>query len=252
MIGRLVSVALGAATFGLGALGIFSLQRGAAQAPEKACGHRTFEGEGFVVCTLDTRTSDLKLTTSARRFPELSGHLGSKRDRVLFAMNAGMFSKSGAPLGLYVENGKEMRGVNTGKGLGNFYMKPNGVFWVDAAGVHASVTDEFVAAKPKAKWATQSGPMMVIDGKLHPEINEDGPSRNIRNGVGVKDKHTAFFAISDKPISFGKLARFFRDELKCEDALYLDGAVSSLWDRQGERMDKGYDLGPVVVVSAKK
>jgi uncharacterized protein YigE (DUF2233 family) len=252
MIGRLVSVALGAATFGLAALGIFSLQRGAAQAPEKACGHKTFEGEGFVVCTFDPRSSDLKLTNSAKRFPELSGHLGAKRDRVLFAMNAGMFSKSGAPLGLYVENGKEKRGVNTGKGLGNFYMKPNGVFWVDAAGVHASVTDEFVVAKPKAKWATQSGPMMVIDGKLHPEINEDGPSRNIRNGVGVRDNHTAFFAISDKPISFGKLARFFRDGLKCEDALYLDGAVSSLWDPHGERMDKGYDLGPVVVVSSRK
>jgi len=114
------------------------------------------------------------------------------------------------------------------------------------------VTDDFVKAKTKPKWATQSGPMLVMNGKLHPEITEDGPSRNIRNGVGVRDSHTALFAISDRPISFGKLARFFRDELKCEDALYLDGAVSSLWDRQGERMDTGSDLGPVLVVSAKK
>ena len=252
MIGRLVSVFFGAATFGLGAVGIISLQRGAAQAPEKACSHKTFEGEGFVVCTLDTRTSDLKLTTGAKRFPELSGLLGSARDRVLFAMNAGMFGKSGSPIGLYVENGNEKHAVNTGKGAGNFYMSPNGVFWIDGAGVHAAVTDEFIAAKPTPKWATRSGPMMVMNGKLHPEISEDGPSRNTRNGVGVRDSHTALFVISDKPISFGKLARFFRDELKCDDALYLDGVVSSLWDRQGERMDKGYDLGPIVVVSAKK
>jgi uncharacterized protein YigE (DUF2233 family) len=253
MIGRLVSVFFGAATFGLGAIGLLSMQRGAAQPPEKACANWTFEGEGFVVCTFDPRNSDLKLTTSARRFPELSKDLGAGRDHVLFAMNAGMYGVSGDPIGLYIENGKQKRAVNAGKtGMGNFYMQPNGVFWVDANGVHASVTDEFVAAKPKAKWATQSGPMMLMDGKLHPEITEDGPSRNIRNGVGVRDKHTAFFAISDKPISFGKLARFFRDELKCDDALYLDGAVSSLWDPHGERMDKGYDLGPVVVVSAKK
>jgi uncharacterized protein YigE (DUF2233 family) len=252
MIGRLVSVFLGAATFGMGALGIFSLQRGAAQAPEKACSHKTFEGEGFVVCTFDPRTSDLTLTTSAKRFPELSGLLGGKRDRVLFAMNAGMFGKSGGPIGLYVENGAEKHAVNTGTGAGNFYMKPNGVFWVDGAGVHAAATDDFVSAKAKPKWATQSGPMMVMDGKIHPEISEDGPSRNTRNGVGVRDTHTAFFAISDKPISFGKLARFFRDELKCENALYLDGVVSSLWDRQGERMDAAYDLGPVAVVSSKK
>lgn len=251
MIGRLVSVFLGAATFGLGAVGVFSLQRSAAQAPEKACGHQVFEGEGFTVCSFDTRNSDLKLTTSAKRFPELSSQLGSKRDHVLFAMNAGMFAKSGNPLGLYVENGKQKRGVNTGTGIGNFYMKPNGVFWIDGSGVHAAATDDFVAAKPKPKWATQSGPMMVSDGKIHPEITQDGPSRNIRNGVGVKDGHTALFVISDKAISFGKLARFFRDELKCEDALYLDGAVSSLWDKQGERMDSKFDLGPMLVVSAK-
>ena len=51
---------------------------------------------------------------------------------------------------------------------------------------------------------TQSGPMLLIDGKLHPEITDDGPSRTRRNGVGVDRQGRAHFVISEGPVSFGK------------------------------------------------
>ena len=93
--------------------------------------------------------------------------------------------------------------------------------------------------------------MLVIGGKLHPEITQDGPSRAIRNGVGVDAQGRAHFVISQTPMSFGKLARFYRDVLKTPNALYLDGSVSALWDPASGRMDGGVPIGPIIVVEAK-
>jgi len=90
-----------------------------------------------------------------------------------------------------------------------------------------------------------------VDGKLHPEIQDNGPSKAIRNGVGVDASGKAHFVISDDPVSFGQLARYFRDEVKVANALYLDGAVSSLWDPATGRMDKGR-VGPIIVVSKRE
>jgi uncharacterized protein YigE (DUF2233 family) len=95
-------------------------------------------------------------------------------------------------------------------------------------------------------YATQSGPMLVIDGRIHPRISENGPSRKIRNGVGVRDRHKALFAISDEPVTFGEFARLFRDELGCENALFLDGTISSLFAPSLGRDDGLLPLGPMI------
>jgi len=83
---------------------------------------------------------------------------------------------------------------------------------------------------------------------LHPAIADDGASRKVRNAVGARDAHTALFVISDTPVSFGRLAQLFRDELRCRDALFLDGVVSSAWIPSAERRDSGHELGPMVIV----
>jgi uncharacterized protein YigE (DUF2233 family) len=44
------------------------------------------------------------------------------------------------------------------------------------------------------------------------------------------------------------VARFFRDELGCTDALYFDGTVSSLWSPELGRRDARGGLGPFVLV----
>jgi uncharacterized protein YigE (DUF2233 family) len=223
-----------------------------AQGTQSFCERRSFETAEFMVCKFDTRTDSLLLTSQYRKFKELEKSLGGDAADVRFAMNAGMYDKAGAPIGLLVAGGKELKAINTRTASGNFYLKPNGVFWVDTSGAHAAPTDIYVAKQARPDWATQSGPMLVIGGALHPDIQDDGPSRYLRNGVGVSDAHTALFVISEAPVSFGKLARFFRDELKCPDALYLDGAVSSLWLPSAGRMDSAFDLGPMIVVSDRK
>ena len=187
-----------------------------------------------------------------RDFAALEPALGRRRARLLFAMNAGMYDDQGRPIGLYVEAGRRRHTVNQRNGPGNFHLKPNGGFAAAADGRVAIVRSEDLARLPfPPRWATQSGPMLVIDGRLHPRFHANGPSLHIRNGVGVADARTAWFAISDEPVSFGRFARLFRDSLGCRNALFLDGTVSSLWDPGAGRRDQGYEFGPMVAVFRK-
>jgi len=86
---------------------------------------------------------------------------------------------------------------------------------------------------------------------MHPSVAENGASVAIRNAVGVCGGGSAKFVISAEPVSFGRLTRLFRDHLGCPDALYLDGAISSIWAPELQRLDPRTGLGPLVVVSAK-
>jgi uncharacterized protein YigE (DUF2233 family) len=222
-----------------------------AAAPAAACEPRVFEGSRFTVCRFDARGESLRLVAEpgVRSFAALAQRLGPEAGRLRFAMNAGMFDQAGAPIGLFVADGAARHPINLKSGWGNFHLLPNGVFSVAADGrVAVTESRRFSAAKMRVRWATQSGPMLVIEGKLHPKFDADGESRLIRNGVGVADAHTAWFAISDDPVSFGRFARLFRDALRCPNALYLDGNVSSLWDPAAGRLDGSIRLGPMVAV----
>jgi uncharacterized protein YigE (DUF2233 family) len=167
-------------------------------------------------------------------------------------MNAGMYDLNARPIGLYVEKGRQFVALNRREGAGNFHMLPNGVFWQDGGGWHVAAADDFARRAPqKIAYATQSGPMLVIGGALHPKIQPDGPSRKLRNGVGIDARGRLAFVISDDKVSFGKLARLFRDRLRCPDALYFDGFVSSIWDGHSGRVDQRAPLGPMVVAIEK-
>jgi uncharacterized protein YigE (DUF2233 family) len=128
-------------------------------------------------------------------------------------------------------------------------MKPNGVFYVDQDG-NAGVLESsaYAAAGIEPKLATQSGPMLLIDGKIHPRFEEDGTSRHIRNGVGADGHKRAVFAISRGPVSLGSFARLFRDALGCKNALFFDGTVSALHDGRKYLVGGQYPAGPMLAV----
>ena len=221
------------------------------------CEERRFEGASFTACRYDVRQHELALAVDdaqgpLRGFEGLERTLGARRPRLLFAMNAGMYDDQVMPIGLHVEAGRRRHAVNLRNGPGNFHLKPNGVFAAAADGRVAIVRSEELASLPfRPHWASQSGPMLVIDGRLHPRFDPNGTSLHVRNGVGVADPETAWFAISEEPVSFGRFARFFRDSLGCPDALFFDGTVSSLWDPAAGRRDDGYPIGPMVAVFRK-
>ena len=225
-------------------------------APEadRACEQRIFEGSRFTLCRYDAARDRIELATELhgaplRSFDRLKVALGPRAAQVRFAMNAGMYDENGRPIGLYIESGKQLRKLNRASGGGNFGLKPNGVFAADESGrVEIATTESWAEDKRRARWATQSGPMLVIDGRIHPRFQVNGPSRNIRNGVGVGTDREAWFAISDDPVSFGRFARFFRDSLGCRNALYFDGAVSSLWEPGANRLDPRAEIGTMVMI----
>ncbi len=218
-----------------------------APAPVSLCAEQRFEEAGFIVCT----GGQVEIRSGMRSFAELQARLGPRSPRLAFAMNGGMFDEAGAPIGLMVEDGRHVRSINRRAGGGNFHLLPNGIFLVHKDGSADVVTSGDFAATADIAFATQSGPMLVIDGKLHPKFDPDGSSRYVRNAVGIAPDGKPLFVITTDVVSFGKLARFFRDRLKVRNALYLDGSVSSLWDPANGRMDDFVELGPMIVVFRK-
>jgi uncharacterized protein YigE (DUF2233 family) len=216
------------------------------------CQSLTVEGAAYTVCEIDLRRHAVRLFWR-KQDGEPYGHLSAlpaaqRAGRLAFAMNAGMYDPVYRPVGLYVENGHELVRANTRPGPGNFHMRPNGVFYV--AGETAGVLDtvSFLKERPAADFATQSGPMLVIKGRLHPLFGRSH-SRKFRNGVGARDEHTLVFAISDTEVTFADFARLFRDRLKCDNALFLDGgSVPSLYAPELRRNGNFLPLGPMIAV----
>lgn len=235
------------------ALALAVVSTGSARAetafPE-TCRQIQAQGDSFTVCTVDLRRQRVRLFwlgSDGLPYSSLSTLAEKQGSRLSFAMNAGMYDKGQAPVGLYVEDGHEMKGVSTANGPGNFHLKPNGVFYVKGERAGVLDTGHYLKARPKPDFATQSGPMLVIDGQIHPKISADGPSLKIRNGVGVRDDgRVVVFAISEHPVTFGAFARLFRDDLGCRNALFLDGSVSSLYAPSLKRNDISRPLGPMV------
>ena len=221
------------------------------------CRRVSFEGRGFIACRFVAGKDDIRLfhADDAKRplysFAALRRHLEQRGLKLRFAMNGGMYTPRYAPAGLYVENGRTIKSINLRKGRGNFHLLPNGVFWIrgDKAGVWES--RRFARAKMTVDYATQSGPMLVINGRLHPRFRANSPSRRIRNGVGVQaDGRTVWFALSEEPVTFHRFARFFRDALKTPNALFLDGTISQIYAPELGRFGRFLPMGPMIAVVA--
>ncbi|WP_425916734.1 phosphodiester glycosidase family protein [Acinetobacter sp. TSRC1-2] len=167
-------------------------------------------------------------------------------EKLLFAMNAGMYHSDYSAVGLYVEASQQKQKLNRLKqGFGNFHIQPNGVLAWNQNKTLITTTDDYSKLKFNPDYATQSGPMLVINGKINPHFLEQSNSFKIRNGVGIKDQ-TLYFVISRTAVSFYQFAQFFKQELKVENALYLDGSISSAYIPQLKRKDSYFNLGPML------
>ena len=175
----------------------------------------------------------------------------NKNCQISFAMNAGMYHANFAPVGLYIENKKQISALNLQKNqFGNFFMQPNGVLAWNASKAQITTTDQYAKTGFKADYATQSGPMLVINAQINRIFEKGAESLKIRNGVGIKG-NTLFFVISRKKINFYDFADIFKTQLKVEQALYLDGSISSAFIPQAKRNDQVYDLGPMLAYDQK-
>jgi uncharacterized protein YigE (DUF2233 family) len=213
-------------------------------------------GDGeYTVCEVDLRRQSVRLfwkkpdgrpyeypSSLPKAFNDSSTHL-------LFATNGGMYHEDNSPVGLYVEGGRELVRANTNSGPGNFHMKPNGVFYVHGEIAGILETRAFLKRRPQVDFATQSGPMLVMDGKMHSRFARNGGSRKYRAGVGSRDPNSVVFAISESEISFAEFAQLFRDKLLCKNALFLDGgSATSFYSPALKRAGNFLSLGPIIGV----
>ncbi|MEO9079965.1 MAG: phosphodiester glycosidase family protein [Rhodanobacter sp.] len=213
-----------------------------------------FEGQNYRIVHLDLQHEQLGLYWRDPQNDQPFGSIESLRQwgeahgrRLLFAANAGIYDRKSAPLGLYVEDGKTVVPLNLAHGnpaAGNFSLLPNGVFAIYPDGRAAVRTSAaFKTDARQARIATQSGPMLLIDGKLNPQFVDDSTSLKWRSGVCAKTPTEVVFAVSEAPVNFHTFGRLFRDKLACRDALYLDGSISQLYV-DGE----GYSGAPALMV----
>lgn len=216
------------------------------------CERLDFDGAEFTACTVDMRRDDVRLFLRDPygevygTFSRLEAGLG-EGETLTLAMNAGMFHDDLRPVGLYVENGVEEMRLVTSDGPGNFGLLPNGVLCLSENRADVIESLRFEALAPDCEFATQSGPMLVIESDLHPRFRQNSDSLNIRNGVGVSDDGTRMvLAISDEPVNFHHFARLFRDGLGTPNALYLDGRISRLHAPELDRSDFGFPVGPMI------
>ncbi len=212
--------------------------------------------EGMVIRSVDLQQEQLALYWRDPQgqligsFTRLRSMLAQQGRTLRFAMNAGMFHRDRSAVGLLLIDGRQLFPLNTGTGFGNFYMKPNGVFLIDAKGQARVVRSEaWTEHADGARFATQSGPMLVSDGELNPHFNAESTSRTRRNGVCVQDGRV-WLVLADKPINFYDFAQVFRQHLHCRDALYLDGSISAIYPAANQSPQTIEDsFGPLLGVS---
>lgn len=219
----------------------------------------TFRQTNFDTYLLQLDTANIQFfwrTQAGQRhhsIRDIALQLEENQQSLLFATNGGMFTPSFKPVGLYIEQEKVLQNINLKNEKGNFFMQPNGVFGISKEGTaHIFTSQQFNENwEENLQYATQSGPMLLIEGKIHPKFGKKSINKNIRSGVGIIDSKTLVFAISNKPVNFYDFASLFLEEFGCQNALYLDGVISEMYLPELGRWDSTGKFGVIIGVGKK-
>ena len=223
------------------------------------CNRQSFASSSFTVCQFDASKTSISVrwrNGAGKPYGTLEAlkrRLVQDGQTVLFAMNAGMYHEDLSPVGYHVEARQKLKNANTRRGPGNFHMLPNGIFYIDGPRAGVMETRAFLRRNRRPSFATQSGPMLVINGRIHPRFKPTSEHRKPRNGVGVsRDGRTVYFAISDSVVTFYNFAKLFQLKLKVANALFLDGGSAPQMIAPGISRPSFAPVGPIVVVTAGK
>lgn len=183
-----------------------------------------------------------------RSIQNLKSFIESKNQELQFAMNGGMYMKDNSPQGLYIENNVTLIPLDTLSGTGNFYLKPNGIFYLTKDNRAVVCESDKFRDNGQINFATQSGPMLLIDGEIHPAFKKGSKNLNIRNGVGILPDNKVVFAVSKQEVNFYDFAEYFKN-MNCKNALYLDGFVSRTYLPEENWKQLDGNFGVIIGVS---
>ena len=244
----------------LAAGGLFGLFQSVPALPD---GHRGLcrteiaGGVDYIVCDVPLDRDDLVLRAEDaggvpyETFEKAAASVEGQPVRLI--MNGGMYHEDRRPVGLAVQDGRRLKDAVRGTGSGNFSLQPNGIFFIENGKAQVMETGRYLGRAHAPELATQSGPMLLIDGKLHPRFIDGSDSRYVRNGVCASaDGRVVHLVLSRQPVNFWDFAVFFRDRLNCRNALFFDGHISSFYYPEGGIDYRRDRLGPMLVVTDRK
>ncbi|MCP2026047.1 uncharacterized protein YigE (DUF2233 family) [Flavobacterium sp. HSC-32F16] len=220
-------------------------------------GAEQYSDDLFLTYKVDIKKQNLRLfwkDDKGNRFGSIENFKlwsSEKNLKVDFVMNAGMYKTDRSPQGLYIEKQKVLSPLDTAAAEGNFYLKPNGVFFITTKKTALICTTERFKNNKEIEFATQSGPMLVIDGQIHSAFKEGSKNLNIRNGVGILPNGNIVFVLSKKEVNFYDFANYFKG-LGCKNALYLDGFVSRAYLPSQKWIQTDGDFGALFAVTKNK
>lgn len=214
--------------------------------------------EPFIAYIVDPKKQDLQLywkNDQGNRLgsiERLKAFVEGKDQELVFAMNGGMYQEEGTPVGLFIQNHKTLKRINKANASGNFYLKPNGILYITSEG-NAGIcrTEDFFVHNSKIKWATQSGPMLLINGAYHPAFTKGAANTNVRNGVGLLPGNKLLFVLSKGGVNFYDFASYFKKQ-GCQNALFLDGFVSRAYLPEQNWLQTDGNFGVIIGVVKPK
>lgn len=210
-------------------------------------GEKWWEGERYYYTKIDLKKQQIDIHSASDGVSKINDIINKK---LLFATNGGIFESDLSPTGLLIANGKKIHDINLKKGSGNFYLEPNGIFYISTKNKSNILeSNNFNTKKTKAKHAIQSGPLLLLDGKINKKFNKGSNNKYIRSGVGVLNDHTIIFAISKTPVCFYDFAEMFLKKLSCKNALYLDGAISEMYLPGVIKSNYSHNFSTIISVS---
>lgn len=221
------------------------------------CKEKIENEDDFVMYRVNPKEQSIKLywknnkNEILRSIDHLKNEVESQHESLIFAMNGGMFEPDNSPKGLYIEDSKILKPLDTLQGSGNFYLPPNGVFYLTQNNQPRIVETKKYKQNPDIKYATQSGPLLLMDGAINSIFQKDSKNLNIRNGVGILENGNLVFAMSKKEVNFYSLAQLFK-ELGCKNALYLDGYVSRTYLPEKNWKQEDGNFGVMIGVTESK
>lgn len=223
-------------------------------------GNRSFsveiEGIPYDVYLVKVDNSDIRVyRNNANGIPlmnisNLKQEVELQGRQLWFATNGGIFHPNLNPVGLLVVDGKTLSPLNTQEGTGNFFLKPNGVFYVTNSGKAGIIqSEDYPRIASEVAYATQSGPLLVQYGSMLNNFTPNSQTRFIRSGVGMINDNTLVFLISKTPVNFYQFAAAFAQHFSCFNALYLDGAISKMYLPTMQRYELDGSFGVLIGIT---